>query len=338
MVGCSTPVFQAEEKIRFPSRRSLLALLSVSFIYAGSAAAQNYPIKPIHIVIPFAAGGGTDVVFRILAPRLAENLGQSVLVDNRPGGAATIGMGLVAASTPDGYMLGVANLSFGANPFLLSKMPYDTEKDLVPVSLVVQVPMVLAVHPSVPVRSVKELIALAKARPGSLNYSSAGNASASHLGMELLSYMTGIQMVHVPYKGGGPARIAILSGETAVQFVTFPSSIQYYQSGRLVGLGVSTVNRDPALPHVPTIAEAGVPGFEVSEWQGVVVPAGTPRAVISRLHQGIVKTLALSDVKQRIADVGAHAVGSTPDEFATFIKKEMTTWSKVVKTAGIRID
>jgi tripartite-type tricarboxylate transporter receptor subunit TctC len=309
-----------EDKMNSTLLRFLSTLWSVSLIYAGSAAAQSYPAKSIRVIIPFAVGGSTDVVFRILAPRLSERLGQQVVVDNRPGGAATIGMDMVAKSPPDGYTLGVANLSFGANPFMLSKMPFDTEKDLVPVSLVTLVPMVLSVHPSVPARSVKELIALAKAKPGSL------------------TYMSGAKMVHVPYKGGGPAVISILGGETAVLFATIPSSIQYFKSGRLIGLGVSTLKRDPALPEIPTVAEAGVPGYEVYEWQGVMVPAGTPNAVISRLHQEIVKTLAVPEVKERVAGVGAHAVGSTPEELATFIKKELATWSKVIKTAGIRID
>ncbi len=320
------------------THRLLSALLSVLFVHAGASVAQSYPNRPIRIIVPFAAGGSTDVVFRILAPRLSEGLGQQVVVDNRPGGAATIGMDMVAKSPPDGYTLGVANLSFGANPFMLSKMPFDTEKDLAPVSLVTLVPMVLAVHPSVPARTVKELIALAKARPGSLNYGSAGNASANHLATELFKYATGTDMVHVPYKGGGPAVISIVGGETAVLFATIPSSVQHFKSGRLAGLGVSTLKRDPTLPGIPTIAEAGVPGYEVYEWQGVMVPAGTPGAVIKRLHQEIVKTLALPDVKERIAGVGAQAVGSTPEELATFIKKELATWSKVIKTAGIRID
>jgi tripartite-type tricarboxylate transporter receptor subunit TctC len=329
---------ESPEGMRYMLNRAWLALLFMPFIYAGSAASQNYPARPIRIVIPFAVGGSTDVVFRILAPRLSENLGQQVVIDNRPGGAATIGMDQVAKSPPDGYTLGVANLSFGANPFVLSKMPFDTEKDLVPVSLVTLVPMVLSVHPSVPARSVKELIALAKARPGSLNYGSAGNVSANHLATELFKYMTGTDIVHVPYKGGGPAVISIVGGETAILFATIPSAVQHFKSGRLIGLGVSTPKRDPTLPDIPTVAEAGVPGYEVYEWQGVVAPAGTPSAVINRLHQEIVKTLALPDMKERFAGVGAQAVGSTPDQLAAFIKKELAVWSKVVKTAGIHAD
>lgn len=319
--------------------RTFSASLALSLVIAaGFASAQNYPAKPIRVVVPFAVGGSTDVVFRLLAPRLSEALGQQVVVDNRPGGAATIGMDMVAKSPPDGYTLGVANLSFGANPFMVSKMPFDTEKDLAPVSLVSLVPMVLSVHPSIPARSVKELIALAKAKPRTLNYGSAGNASANHLATELFSYMTGAKMTHVPYKGGGPAVVSIVGGETAILFATIPSALPHFRSGRLIGLGVSTAKRDPTLPDIPTVAEAGVPGYEVSEWQGVVVPAGTPGAVIGRLHQEIVKVLAIPEVKERIEGVGAHAVGSTPGELAAFIKKEFATWSKVIKQAGIRID
>lgn len=301
-------------------------------------AVQAYPARPIRIVIPFSAGGATDVVFRILSPYLSENLGQTVLIDNRPGGAAIIGMDLALKSPPDGYTLGVANVSFGVNPSLFSKMPFDSEKDIAPVSLVAMVPMVLAVHPSVPARSVRELIALARARPGGLNYASAGNASAGHLAMELLKSMTATDMVHIAYKGGGPQVISSVSGETAIIFTTVPASIQHLRARRLIGLGVSTLTRDPALPEVPTIAESGVAGYEFYEWQGVVAPAGTPAAVIARLHREIVRVLEIADVRKRIAGVGAHAVGGTPDELAAFIKKEIAMWGKVVKTAGIRAD
>ena len=323
----------------FPSRRSLLMLLSVGFICAGSAAAQDYPTRPIRIVVPFPPGGSTDVIFRILAPRLAENLGQQVVIDNRPGGLGTIGWDLVAKSRPDGYTLGAVIIPFVANPFLISKMPYDTEKDLAAVSLVAQAPFVLVVHPSVPARSVKELIALAKARPGSLNYGSAGNASASHLATELFSDVTGAKMVHVPYKGGGPQVVAAVGGEVAVLLVPIPAAMGHIMSGRLVPLGISALKRDPTLPKVPTIAEAiGVPDFEISEWQGAVVATGTPNAVINRLHQEFVKTLALPDVKERIAGVGSHAVGSTPEELATHLNRERAKWSKVIKAAAIRIE
>ncbi len=315
-----------------------LAFLSVPFIYAGSAAAQSYPVKPIRIIVPYAPGGSTDVVFRILAPRLTEILGQTVVVENRPGGSSTIGLDIAAKSPPDGYTLGVPNITFGANPSLMKKMPFDTEKDLVPVSLVSIVTLVLAVHPSVPARSVKELIALAKAKPGSLNYGSAGNASANHLATERFSYMTGTKMVHIPYKGGGPAVISIVGGETALLFATIPSSIQHFRTGKLVALGVSSLKRNVALPDVPSIAEAAVPGFEAIEWNGVVVPAGTPAAVIGRLHQALAQALSIPEVKERIVSLGADPVGNSPEEFSAFIKRELASWSKVIKEVGITID
>jgi tripartite-type tricarboxylate transporter receptor subunit TctC len=320
------------------SYRLWFASLSASLVYAASAAAQGYPAKPIRIIVPYAPGGSTDVVLRILAPRLTENLGQQVLVENRPGAASTIGLDLVAKSPPDGYTVGIANIAYGANPTLYSKMPFNAEKDLVPVSLVSIVTMVLSVHPSVPARSVKQLIALAKAKPGSLVYGSAGNGSANHLATARFTYMTGTNMVHVPYKGGGPAVVSIVSGETGVLFATIPSAIQHFKTGRLIPLGVSRAKRDSSLPDVPTVAEAGVPGYDAVEWNGAMVPAGTPPAVINRLHQAIVKALAIPEVKERITGIGAELVGNSPEEFGAFLKKELATWSKVVKEVGMRID
>ena len=319
-------------------RCALSTLLAASFMQADIAAAQTYPVRPIRVIVPYAPGGSTDVVFRILAPRLTEILGQQVIVENRPGGSSTIGLDVAAKSAPDGYTLGVPNLTFGANPSLIKKMPFDSEKDLVPVTLVSIVTLVLTVHPSVPARSVKELIALAKAKPGSLNYGSAGNASANHLATERFSYMTGTKMVHIPFKGGGPAVISLVSGETALLFATIPSSIQHFESGRLIPLGVSSLQRNAALPKIPTIAEAAVPGYEAIEWNGVLVPTGTPPAVIARLHQAFAKALSIPDVKERIVGLGADPVGSTPEEFAAFIKKELATWSKVIKEVGITVE
>lgn len=313
-------------------RCSLLALLSLSSVYAASVGAQGYPAKPIRIIVPYAPGGSTDVVFRILAPRLTETLGQQVLVENRPGAASTIGLDLVAKSAPDGYTVGVANIAYGANPTLYKKMPFDA------VSLVSIVTMVLSVHPSVPARSVKQLIALAKAKPGTLVYGSAGNGSANHLATARFAHMTGTNLVHVPYKGGGPAVVSIVSGETAVLFATIPSAIQHFKSGRLVPLGVSRAQRNSALPDIPTVAEAGVPGYEAIEWNGVMVPTGTPAAVINRLHQALVKATTIPEVKERITGLGADLVGNSPAEFGAFLKNELATWSKVVKEVGMRID
>ena len=320
------------------SRCTLLALLSVSFVYAGVAAAQGYPVKPIRIIVPYTPGGSTDVVSRILAPRLTEILGQTVVVENRPGGSSTIGVNFVAKSPPDGYTLGIVNIAFVANPSLMKKVPYDTETDLVPVSQISTATLVMAVHPSVPARSVKELIALAKAKPGSLNYGSAGPGAGNHLMTERFSYMAGIKMVHVPYKGGGPSVLSLVSGETALLLASIPSAIQHFPNGRLVPLAVGSLKRNVALPDVPTIAEAAIPGFEAIEWIGVVVPAGTPPAVIGRVHQALVKALSIPEVKERIVGLGADPVGNSPEEFSAFIKKEIATWSKVIKEVGITID
>jgi tripartite-type tricarboxylate transporter receptor subunit TctC len=318
--------------------RIAIALVAGALLAAGTSFAQPYPSKPVRVIVPFAPGGSTDVVFRILAPRITESLGQPLLVDNRPGGGATIGMDLVAKSAPDGYTLGVANISFGANPSLLARLPYDTARDFAPVSLVTIVTMVLAVHPSVPARSVKQFLALAKARPEGMNYASAGNGSATHLAFERFKHASGAKVLHVPYKGGGPAVVSIVSGETMTLFATIPSAIQHFQSGRLVPLGVSSAKRNAALPNLPTVAEAGVPGYEAIEWQGVVVPTGTPAPVVGRLHQAFARAVTLPEMKERLAAIGADAAGSTPDELAAFIRAELAGWAKVIKESGIRIE
>jgi tripartite-type tricarboxylate transporter receptor subunit TctC len=302
------------------------------------AAAQQYPTRAIRAIVPYAPGGSTDVVMRILAPRMSEILGQQVIVENRPGGSSTIGTDIAAKAQPDGHTIGVANITFCANPSLMKKMPYDSEKDLLPVSLMSMVTLVLSVHPSVPAKSVKDLIALAKAQPGVMNYASAGNVSANHLATERFSSATGIKMTHVPYKGGGPAVIALLSGETALLFATIPSSIQHFSTGKLRALGVSSLKRSVALPNVPSIAEAAVPGFEANEWNGALVPTGTPRAAIDRLYQSISKAAAIPDVRDRIIALGAEPVGNTPEEFGAFIKREIGTWAKIIKEVGIKVE
>jgi tripartite-type tricarboxylate transporter receptor subunit TctC len=321
--------------VRFLRARSV-ALLAWSFI-STCVAAQPFPTKPIRIVIPFAAGGATDVVFRLLTPAMSEALGQQVLIDNRPGGAAIIGMDIVAKAPADGHTHGVANVSFGVNPFIAGKLPYDSEKDFVPVSLVATITMILAVHPSVPVRTVREFIALARKRPGALDYASGGNASSGHLAGELFMYKTGVKLLHVPFKGGGPAVISSVSGETAHLFTSVPAAVHHLKARRLIGLGVSASQRDPAVPDIPTIAEAGVPGYEFYDWQGVVAPTGTPRNAIDRVQQAIVKALGVTETRSTIAAVGARAVGSTPEELGEFIRKEFATWSVVVKATGIRM-
>jgi tripartite-type tricarboxylate transporter receptor subunit TctC len=321
--------------MRHPLRYAALALL---LLWPAIAPAQNFATKTIRIIVPYAPGGSTDVVFRLLAPRLSEDLGQLVVVDNRPGGSSTIGLDLAAKSPPDGHTWGISNITYGANPSLIKKMPFDSERDLLPVSQVSVVTMVLSLHPSVPARSVKQLIGLAKARPGELNFSSAGNASANHLATAKFMHMSGTNLTHVPYKGGGPAVISLVSGETSMLFATIPSAIQHIQSGRLRGLAVSRAQRNPALPDVPTVAEAGVPGYEAIEWNGVMVPAGTPPAVVRRIHQSLSKVLAAPAMKERIVGVGAEVVGSSPEEFTAFIKSEFAAWAKVIKEVGITVE
>jgi tripartite-type tricarboxylate transporter receptor subunit TctC len=302
------------------------------------AGAQAYPVRPIRVIVPFAPGGATDAVVRMIAPRLSENLGQQVVVENRPGGAATIGMDAVAKSAPDGYTLGMANLTFSINPILFKKMPFDSEKDIALVSHISVLPFLVSVHPSVPAKSVKELIAIARARPGALNYSSSGQASASQMATELFKYLTKTDMVHIPFPGGGPALVAVLSGEVSVYWGTIPPLLAHMKSGRLRVLGITTLNRDPSVPDVPTVAEAGVPGYQAAEWGGIVVRAGTPAPIITRLNQEIVKSLKAPDLAQRFAAVGAQAIGSTPEGFSDHIKRERETWAKVIQAAGIKIE
>jgi tripartite-type tricarboxylate transporter receptor subunit TctC len=324
--------------MQFTLRYAFLGLLAAPIALPAVAAAQAYPTRAIRIIVPYAPGGSTDVVFRLLAPRLAEDLGQQVVVENRPGGGSTIGLEIAAKSAPDGHTWGTPNITFGANPSLIRKMPFDSEKDLVPVSQVTVVTMVLSLHPSVPARSVKELIALAKKRPGELNFGSAGNASANHLATAKFMHQTGTNLLHVPYKGGGPAVISLVSGETSMLFATIPSAIQHIQSGRLRGLAVSRAQRSPALPDIPTVAEAGVPGFEAIEWNGVMVPAGTPGPVVKRIHQALANVLGAPAIRERILAVGAEVVASSPDEFTKFIRSEFATWAKVIKDLGIKIE
>ena len=314
-------------------------VLSIAAIMAATMAnAQTYPSKAVRLIVPFAPGGSTDIVARMLAPRLSEHLGQQVVVDNRGGGASTIGMDMVAKAAPDGHTLGVATLTFALNPSLFSKLPYNTERDFAFVSLVSTVPFVTAVHPSVPARTVKQLIALAKARPGTLNYSSSGNASTGHMAMELIQHMTGTTMVHVPYTGGGPALLALLSGQVSIFTMSIPAGLAHFKSGKLIPLGVTSARRDATLPDVPSIAEAGLAGYEIIEYQGIVGPAAIPRPTITRLNGDIVKSLAAPDLKERFITNGAYIVGSTPEEMSEFVRKQMATWGKVIKSAGIKLD
>ena len=320
------------------ARFAVIALSCTLLAWAIPVRAQTYPAKPIRIIVPYAPGGSTDVIFRILAPRLTEILGQQIVIDNRPGAASTIGLDIVAKSAPDGYTVGVNNIAYGANPSIYKKMPFDSEKDLIPVTLVSIVTLVLTVHPSIPARSVKEYIALAKSKPATLTYGSAGNGSANHLATARFEHMANIKLVHVPYKGGGPAVISIVQGETTTLLATIPSSIQHFKTGRLIPLAVSSAKRNSALPDLPSIAEAGVRGYEAIEWQGLVVPNGTPAAAIRTLYQATTKASQIPEVREKVLGLGSEFVNTTPEEFEQFIKRELAVWSKVVKEVGIKID
>jgi len=322
--------------MRTTTRRLLLIALAFCTC-ASSVAAQTYPSRPIHIVVPFAPGGSTDAVVRILGAQLEKELGTTVVVDNRPGGAATIGMNAVAQAAPDGYTLGAANISLGANPSLLKSVPYDVRKDFVPVVLVARVPLVLAVHPSVPAKSVKEFIALAKAKPGSMSYDTAGHGSGSDLSMALFAYLTGLKMVNVPFNGGAPQVAAAVAGQVNALFATIPSALGFFKSDKLRPLGISTLKRDPSLPDVPTIAEAGVPNYEMGDWIGIVVPAKTPQPIVDKLNGTTNKALAVADVRAKIEKIGTQPAGGTPAEFAAFISGELTKWDKVVKAMDLKV-
>jgi tripartite-type tricarboxylate transporter receptor subunit TctC len=276
------------------------------------------------------------VVFRLLAPKLSENLGQQALIENRAGGGSTIGMDVVAKSAPDGYTLGVANLSFAVNPSLLAKLPYDTERDFAPVSLVTIVPLGISVHPSMPARSVKELIALAKAKPGELNYASSGVATSTHLATELFKSMTGTDMVQVPFKGGAPGVVGLLSGQVQLYFATISTALPHVKSNKLRALAVTTAKRSIVAPEFPTISEAGVPGYEHASWVGLFAPARTPIPVISKLHVESVKAVHIPEVKALLLRDGLEPVGDTPSEFSGVVKNEVSKWMKVVKAAGIK--
>lgn len=321
--------------------KTLLQNLLLLYVtcYALSAAAQGWPARPIRFIAPFPPGGGTDLNARMIAPRLAEALGQQVVVENRPGAGGMVGTELVAKSAPDGYNMVIATIGpIAINPSLYAKMAYDPVKDLAPVTLTGEVPNALVVHPTLPAKSVKELIALAKQRPGELNYGSSGTGAGDHLSAEMLNAMAGIRMVHVPYKGGPQAMVDLISGNIQLIFVTLASGMPYIRGGRVRVMAMASPQRFPRLPDVPTVAEAGVSGFAVTNWAGVFVAAGTPRPIVDRLNSEIVKALSTPDVRQKLLELGLVAGTNTPEQFATFIQSETVKWAKVVKEANIKLN
>lgn len=315
-----------------------LAAIAAPLLMPGIICAQNYPARSIRFVVPFAPGGGNDILGRIVAQKLHESLGVPVVVDNRGGAGGTIGTDIVSKAPPDGYTMLINNVSLAVNVTLYSKLPYDTLKDLEPVSLAGRQPNILVVHPSLPVRSVKELLALARAKPGQLAFASGGIGSSSHLSAELLKYMTKIDLVHVPYKGMGPALIDLVSGQTQLAMATMASALPHIRNKRMRPLAVSTGKRVAVVPDVPTMMEAGVKDFEYSTWYGMLVPAGTPQAVITRLNAELVKALAMPDVKERFRAQGVESGSTTAQEFKAFLNAEVQRWAPVIKASGMKVN
>lgn len=316
----------------------LMAAIAFAVLAPG-AQAQSYPDKPVRLVCPFPPGGAVDIASRAVAHELTQILGQAVTVDNRPGAGGNIGADIAAKSAPDGYTLLMTTSGIMAiNPTLYSKLPFDTIKDFAPVSMVVLLDNVLVVNPALPVKSVKELIALAKARPGKLTYASSGNGTSIHLSAELFKSMTGVDMLHIPYKGSAPAITDLLGGQVDMMFDNIPSSLPQIRAGKLRALAVTGTKRSPLLPDVPTIAEAGVPGYDSYVWFGIVAPAGTPPAIIARLNAALVKAAAMPSFRNRLTEQGYDVLSSTPAQMAANIRSEIAKWGKIVKSSGARVD
>jgi tripartite-type tricarboxylate transporter receptor subunit TctC len=312
---------------------------SVLAVLAAGGQAQTYPTHPIRLVVPFPAGGTTDILAREVGQKLSVSLGQSVVIDNRPGAAGNIGSDLVAKSAPDGYTLLMCTVSTHAiNPNLYAKLPYDHLKDFVPVVLVASVPNVLEVTPALPVNSVADLIRLAKEKPGQINFASSGSGTSIHLSGELFKTQAGVDMTHVPYKGSAPALTDLIGGQVQVMFDNLPSSLPQIKAGKLRAIAVTSAQRAPALPDIPTIAESGLPGFEATSWFGIVAPTGTPPAIIARINADVNQWLQSPEAREKLLAQGALAAGGTPEQFAAYIRAETEKWAKVVKASGAKVD
>ncbi len=328
---------------REPPRRSSLctlhSTLGLLLIATGSslAATQPYPTHAIRLVVPFAPGGGTDIVARTVGQKLGESLGQQVVVDNRAGAAGIIGTELVARSAADGYTLLMgSNGPLAINPTYYAKLPYDPLKDFAPVALVTTMPFVMVVHPSLPVKSVRDLVALAKARPGQLNFASPGNGSTNHLSGELLKIMAGINIVHIPYKGVALSAADLISGQVQLLSGDLSTLMPHVRSGKMKALAVTSAKRSTLVPKLPTVSESGVPGYEVSGWFGVLAPAGTPREIVARLNAEILKGLGSGDVRERLAALGGEVAGGTPEQFADHLRGEIAKWGKLITSIGLK--
>jgi tripartite-type tricarboxylate transporter receptor subunit TctC len=318
-------------------KRLIIALLLM--LVAGAAAAQgSYPVRPIRVLVGYTPGGATDIVARILAAKLQEALGQPVVVENKPGAGSNIASEFVARSAPDGYTLLVGSIANATNMVAYKNLGYDTLRDLAPVTQLMSAPSVLAVHPSFPAKNLQELIALAKRDPGKYAFASTGSGGSPHLAGELLKLRAGIDLIHVPYKGAAPALSDLLGGQVQMAFQTALSAVPHLQSGQLRAIAVAANKRLPQLPNVPTMAEAGLPDFEVSSWNGLFAPARTPPEIIARLHSEAVKALAAPDVREKLLAQGAEPVGSTPEEFRAYIRAEIEKWGRVIRASGARVD
>ncbi|HYH43847.1 MAG TPA: tripartite tricarboxylate transporter substrate binding protein [Burkholderiales bacterium] len=318
-------------------KHTLVAVAAIAGALQVSAAtqAQEFPTKPVRIIVPSSPGGGTDILARPLAAQLTERWRQQVIVDNRPGAGQMIGIALVAKAPPDGYTLVMASTPLAINTVLYKKVPYDPIRDFAPITQVAAMPNLLVTHPSLPVRNVKQLIALAKSRPGELAYASSGIGTGPHLSMELFNYMAGIKLQHVPYKGTGPALTDTISGHVQLLMSTLLPPLPHLKTGRMRALAVTSVKRVPSLPDVPTVTESGVPGYEMIGWYGIVAPVGTPPAIVTKLHTDIAAVLLAPETRERLAAEGGEAVASKPEEFGAFIKSEIEKFGKVVKAAKI---
>jgi tripartite-type tricarboxylate transporter receptor subunit TctC len=302
------------------------------------ACAQTYPVKQIRIVVPFAPGGGTDIMTRIMLPKLSGLLKQQLIVDNRPGAGSRIGTELVVKAPADGYTVLIVDTAFMTNPSLYSKLPYDSKRDLTPVSLLATAPVNKIVHPSVPIPTVKELIALPRAHPGSLNNASGGPGSSTHLGVELLKYVAKIDLVHIPYKGTGPAVADVLGGQVTMMFAGISSVRQHVENGRLRAIAVTGERRSPAMPQVPTFGEAGMKAVDASSYWGALAPAHTPQDAVNKLSTAMAQVLKMPDVREKLVELGFDPIGGGPSEYAALIEKETDKWAKVIKAAGVKLD
>jgi len=328
----------AENRMRSPLRAVLALLAALSVAQATDVIAQAYPVKPVRFIVPWPPGGGADVMSRLISPRLGESLGQQVVIDNRGGAAGNIGAELAAKSPPDGYTIVFAYSGTHAiNPGIYAKMPFR-ESDFAPVIFLASVPQVIVVHPSLPAKTVKELIALVRSRPDQLAYASSGSGAINHLAGELFKAMTGTRIVHVPYKGGGPAAVALLGGEVGMIFGEPATIVHHVKAGKLRAVAATSAKRAAALPALPTVAESGVPGYEVTSWNGILAPAATPKEILTRLNADLNRILAIPEMRARMIELGYEPIGGQQEKFDKHIRAEIAKWAPIMKAAGVRVD